>query len=94
MIPFAIFGAIFGSLITWAITKYFYDRRRRAYLRENTELMKRSMETHDQFSAMHAMSYLSILRDLESGDVENAKSTSAFNAANFSNQFREEGHSH
>ncbi len=88
MTPLVIIGAIFGSLITWAITKYFYDEKRRTYLRETTAQSVRSMEIQDQFYATHAMLYLGALRALESGDSESAKRDLASGAAGFYCQFR------
>lgn len=87
MIPFVILGALFGSLITWAITKYFYKEKRRHYLRETTAQSQRSMEIQDQSSATHAMVCLSALRALESGDSESAKRNLASGAAGFYHQF-------
>ncbi len=87
MTPLVIIGAVFGSLITWAITKYLYDQKRRDYLRETTTQSVRSTEVQDQFYATHAMLYLSALRALESGDSETAKRDLASGAAGFYHQF-------
>jgi hypothetical protein len=89
MTPLVIIGAVFGSLITWAVTKYFYDEMRRTYLRETTAQSVRSMEIQDQLNATHAMLYLSALRALESGDSDSAKRDLASGAAGFYYQFRD-----
>ena len=83
MDPLIITGAAFGSLLAWAISKYFYDNRRRAYLRDTTDQMKRSSEIQAQFYATMAMHNLNALKRLESGQVENTKGDLAFSAANF-----------
>jgi CHASE2 domain-containing sensor protein len=87
MTSFIILGAALGSLATWAVCKYFYDERRRHYLRDTTALMQRSMEGQDRFHATHAMLYLDALRALESGDSESAKRDLASGAAGFYHQF-------
>jgi hypothetical protein len=87
MIPLVIVGTVFGSLLTWAISKYFYDEKWRNYLRGTTAQSVRSMEIQDQFYAIHAMLYLSALRALESGDSESAKRDLASGAAGFYYQF-------
>jgi hypothetical protein len=87
MTPLLIIGAVLGSLITWAITTYFYGKKRRHYLRDTTALMQRSMEIQDQFHATHAMLYVSALRALEAGDSESAKRDVASGAAGFYHQF-------
>ncbi len=89
MTPFIILGAVFGTLATWAVCKYFYDQRRRHYLRDTTAQMQQSMEIQDQFYATQAMLYLSALRALESGDSESAKHDLASGAAGFYRQFRD-----
>ena len=87
MTTFLTIGAILGSLITWVITKFFYDGQRRRYLRKTTLQSQRAIEIQDQFYATHAMLYLSALRALESGDPEGAKRDLASGAAGFYSQF-------
>src|SRR3954471_25039679 len=87
MTPLLIIGAVLRSLITWAITTYFYGKKRRHYLRDTTALMQRSMEIQDQFHATHGMLYVSALRALEAGDSESAKRDVASGAAGFYHQF-------
>ena len=82
-----ISAVFFGPIVTWAVTKYFYDHQRRSYLRETTAQMVRSMEIRDHLHATHVMLYLSTLRALESGDSERAKRDLASGAAVFCHQF-------
>ena len=93
MDPLIILGAAFGGLITWVVCKYFYDERRRLYLRETTDQMKQSMEIQHRFYSVTAMCYLDALKTLEKGDVKNAKHILAFGTANFHRQFAGPSHS-
>jgi hypothetical protein len=87
--PFTILGAALGSLITWAITKYFNDAKWRRHLQDTTTQSLGAMDRQDQFYATHAMLYVSALRALESGDSESAKRDLASGAAVFYMQFRD-----
>ncbi|MBI5772432.1 MAG: hypothetical protein HZA89_01665 [Verrucomicrobia bacterium] len=76
-------GALLGSLVTWAISKFIYDKRRRHYLRDTTEKMKQSGEIQERHYSVTAMVYRSALEEIEAGDIEAAKRTLSHSIATF-----------
>jgi hypothetical protein len=76
MTPLIILGAFFGSCITWAVTKYFYEEKMRAYLRETTA----QNDVQHHFYVTRAITALGAM---ESGDSESAKRELACGAAGF-----------
>ena len=82
-----IIGVAFGSLFTWCVSKYFYDQKRRRYLRETTEQMESSIKNQDTLYALTASAYLRALQDAESGNLNSAKQELADGLANFYQQF-------
>jgi hypothetical protein len=73
MDPMIMVGAALGSLLTWAISKYFYDQRERTRLLRMTQQMKLPADHFDAYCAITTKAQRSALELIEAGDLDGAR---------------------
>jgi hypothetical protein len=80
-----------SSILTWAICKRVYEEKRERDLRASNAQSQSSIDIHERFHAILAMSSLQALQATEAGNLESAKTEMASLTVALYRQFDKSG---